>query len=325
MSVKRITDSESQLWTDTTLDTLTKSDNLEAQLKFFLISCKVNNLSAKSIRFYEQVIRPFISFCRERDITTPKEITANVIRIYILALQQRIKPVSVRDHYRGIKRFLNWLVEEGILGESPMARLRPPRVPKQIVQPFTKDQINRMLVVCNNSFAGCRDKAVIFTFVDTGLRLSELANIQLSDVNIDTGIIKVTGKGAKQRLVHISTETQKAVLTYIARRTDNFPCLWVTEERRPITAEGIRQIVRRIGKRAGITGVRCSPHTFRHTFGILALRCGIGEFGLQHLLGHESLYTTRRYTESLNDEDAIKAHMKASPVDHLKLRARERG
>jgi len=319
MSVNRLTNDKSQLWLNTSLDTLTKTDTLESHLTLFLISCQVNNLSPRSIRDYGQKLKPFITFCQGQEITNPKQITINAVRLYLLGLQQRMKPVSVHDYYRSTKRFLNWLVGEDILKENPMARLRPPKVPKRIIKPFSVEQIQRLLTVCNNTFAGCRDRAVVLTFIDTGLRLSELTSIMLSDVAMERGIIQVMGKGAKQRRVRIGKETQKAVLKYMLRRTDTLPCLWVTEERRPITAEGIRQIILRLGKRAGITGVRCSPHTFRHTFSILALRCGMGEFGLQHLLGHETLYMTRKYAGSLSDEDALSAHEKASPVDNMRL------
>jgi len=316
MSVNRLTDKKSQLWLDTSLDTLTKTDTLESHLALFLISCQVNNLSPRSIRDYGQKLKPFIAFCRGQEVTNPKQITINAIRLYLLGLQQRMKPVSVHDYYRSTKRFLNWLVEESILTENPMARLRPPKVPKRIIKPFSIEQVQRMLVVCNNTFAGCRDRAVVLTFVDTGLRLSELTGIMLTDVDMQKGVIQVMGKGAKQRQVRIGRETQKAVLKYMLRRNDTLPCLWVTEERRPITPEGVRQIILRLGRRAGITGVRCSPHTFRHTFSIYALRCGMGEFGLQRLLGHETLFMTRIYAGSLSDDDAITAHERPSPVDN---------
>jgi len=319
MSVNRLTNDKSQLWLDTTLDTLIKKDTLDSQLQLFIISCQVNNLSPQTIRFYKQTVSPFIAFCREQNIANPKQITVDVIRLYILGLQRRIKPVSVQDHYRGTKRFFNWLVEEGILHENPMARIRFPKAPKQIIQPFSVEQIKRMLVVCNRTFAGCRDRAVVLCLFDSGLRLSELAGIQLSDMDINQGIIKVMGKGAKQRLVRIGRETQKAILRYLLQRDDNWPCLWVTEERRPMQAEGIRQIIRRLGKRAGIKDVRCSPHTFRHTFAITCLRNGIGEFNLQCLLGHATLQMTRKYVQSLGASDALSAHEKASPVDNLRL------
>jgi integrase/recombinase XerC len=323
----------------TSLDRLTTGGDLVSQVRFFLISCKVDSLSPKTIHGYTQILRAFIKHCRKEHIDSAQQITTDAMRGYILNLQARMKPVSVSDHYRTIKRFLNWLCAENVLTVNPMARIRPPKVPKQVMQAFTADHIHRMLMVCGDSFAGSRDLAILLTFLDTGLRLGELAGIQMGDLDPDKGTIMVTGKGAKQRKVRMDGETQKAVLRYLLRRRakrdedikkgrkpENWPCLWVTEERRPITPDGIRQIIKRIGKRAGVTGtgLKVSPHTFRHTFAILSLRGGMGEFALQRLLGHETLTITRRYTSTLNDEDAIAAHKEASPVAYLRIRIRDK-
>jgi integrase/recombinase XerC/integrase/recombinase XerD len=320
MPVSTLNDAKSQLWLNTTLATLIKKDTLEAQLKLFLIACQVNNLSPYTIDDYARKVGFFVVFCRQNNVTDAKQITVDAVRLYILSLQQHLKSVSVHDYYGCIKRFLNWLVEESILSENPMARLRPPRVPKRVIQPFSTEQIKKMLMVCNDRFVGCRDRAIVLMFLDTGLRLSELANIMLNDIDLQKGIIMVMGKGAKQRLVRIGKDTQKAILKYMLQRNDDYGCLWVTEERRPLRLNGVKAIIRSLGNRAGITKeVRCSAHTFRHTFAIQVLRNGMGEFNLQSLLGHSSLSMTRHYVESLSVADALRAHEKASPVDNMRL------
>lgn len=156
-------------------------------------------------------------------------------------------------------------------------------------------------------------------FLDTGLRLEELANIQLQDVNFDHGTIKVMGKGAKERLVGIGRATQKALLKYLLMRTDNHDCLWVTEERMPLKRRGVQTAIGRLAERAGITDAKRGPHTFRHTSATMALRNGASPFYVQSLLGHATLAMTRRYTETVNSEDAVKAHRKFSPVDNMRL------
>lgn len=96
-----------------------------------------------------------------------------------------------------------------------MVRMRPPRVPRQIIQPFSAEDIRRMLVVIGqDSFHGYRNRAIILTFLDTGLRLSELAAIRQADIDFNNGIIKVMGKGHKERFVKVAKETQKAILSY---------------------------------------------------------------------------------------------------------------
>ena len=162
---------------------------------------------------------------------------------------------------------------------------------------------------------------MVLTFVDTGLRLSELAGIQRCDLDFDNGTIKVMGKGAKERRVHISQETQKSILRYLLRRRDDgLPCLWVTEQHKPVHPRGISSMIRRLGKLAGITGqVRTSAHTFRHTAAIQYLRNKGDQFTLQIMLGHSTLEMTKRYVSTLGVEDMLKVHQTASPVENWKL------
>ena len=298
---------------------------LESQLKLFLVTCEVNNLSPRSIEDYAQKIGAFVTFCRTQEIYKLSQVNPSAIRLFLLGTQQRCKPVSVHGYYGTVCRFFNWLVEEGTIKESPMARMHPPKVPKQLIKPFTQDHIDRLLTLCDHnrsSFLGCRDKAIVLTFLDTGLRLSELANIQLQDIDFDRETIKVMGKGAKERLVRLGEHAQKALLRYILQRNDNLDCLWLTEERKPLQARGIQQMIERLGKRAGITNVRCSPHTFRHTFAPWMLKLGADLKTIQSLLGHSTIGQTLRYAESVNSEQAVEVHRRFSPVDNMR---RKRG
>jgi len=161
-------------------------------------------------------------------------------------------------------------------------------------------------------FIGARNKAIALLFLDTGLRLSELTNIQLADIDFDREIIRVMGKDAKERVVRFGKTIQKALLKYLLLRKDDHPCLWVTEERRPMAREGIKMVVKRLCQRAGVTGVKPGAHTFRHTAAINNLRNGDDLFTLQCMLGHSTLEITRRYTSSLGAEDMIRVHKQAS-------------
>jgi integrase/recombinase XerC len=299
------------------LDHMNHLDSLEGQLKVFLLSCRVDELSPNTLYDYNQKIGAFARYC---NTVKPRDITANHVRLFLVGLQARCTPHSVKDYYGCVNRFFNWMVAEGTLERNPMASMHPPRVPKKIIQPFKMEQIRDLLLLCDeNRFLGARNKAIILTFLDTGLRLTELANIQLADVDFERETIKVMGKGAKERVVRIGKRTQKAILRYLLMRKDDHPCLWVTEERRPLRAFGVQTMIKRLGRRAGINGVRCSPHTFRHTAAINFLRNGGAEFPLQCMLGHSTLQMTRKYVSSLGQEDMIKAHRLASPVDNMRL------
>lgn len=326
MALEHLNITDSHVWPDTKLghlnnvDIITTDASLLGQLKIFLLSCKVNDLSPRTVEDYGYKVGAFVMFCRSQGIKDPHEVIPNHVRVFLLLLHERIKAVSVHDYYGCVHRFFNWLVEENILTHSPMERMRPPRVPRQVIQPFSQEDIRRMLVVLSeDNFRGHRNRAIILSFLDTGLRLSELAAIRIRDIDFDNGIIKVMGKGRKERFVRAGKESQKAILRYLLLRKDQRPELWVDDHGEPIRARGIQSLIKRLGKRAGITDARCSAHTFRHTFAVSCLRHGMGEFNLQSLLGHTTLQMTRRYVQTFGVSDALSAHERASPVDHLRL------
>ena len=150
--------------------------------------------------------------------------------------------------------------------------------------------------------------------LETGLRLSELANLKISDINMEQGIIKVVGKGDKERLVRIGIKTQKALWNYLVYRPAEGNHIWLGRDNAPFTIDGIAQMIRNLGKKHGIS---LSPHKLRHSFAISFLRNGANPFELQIALGHTTLEMTRRYTQALGFEDVFKRHMVASPVDRL--------
>lgn len=309
------------LTTDKTqIGSLSGLDHLTTQLNAFLLSCRVDGLSPATLKNYQYQVGKFVSFCLEANQTDAQSIIAQHVRLFLIKLQETNSPVSVGDYHKGVKRFFNWLVEEGLIEKSPMEHIKPPKKEERIVMPFSQDDIDNLLLLCSGPrFIDARNKAIILVFLDTGLRLSELAKIQLVDINFDRETIKVMGKGAKERVVRVGKTAQKALLRYLLSRHDNYPCLWVSEEGRPLSRDGIQIAVKKLCYRAKITDAKRGPHTFRHTFAINFLRNGGGEFALQIMLGHSSLYMTRRYVSTLGAEDSFKAHQKASPVDKMKV------
>jgi integrase/recombinase XerC/integrase/recombinase XerD len=304
-----------------TINQLTNLSDLTGYLNAFLLSCRVDRLSPATLRYYRQKIEPFARFCHSCGIWQPEHVTASHVRAFLLQLQETNNAVSVADFYRALKRWFNWMIAEEMITKSPMATIRPPRVPKKIVHPLSPQHIKDALAVCDNgTFVGMRDKAIILLLLDTGLRLSEAANIKLGDIDIEREIIRVQGKGARERIVRVGTTAQKALLRYLLSRKDKEPWLWVTQSGTRLKVAAIAQRFRVIRQLAGITDVRCSAHTCRHTFATSALLNGAGEFEVQSVLGHSTLHMTRLYVASLTSEQAILGHKRWSPVDSLKLR-----
>jgi len=288
-------------------------------VKTYLFSCTIDNKSPKTINSYGRRLRDFLRFLKAQNIEQMPQITSDIIRLYLMSLYQRnLEPSTINACYRVLSALFTWLVEWKQIKRNPIAHIKAPKYPEKVIAPLRQEHIGRLLLLCDDdSFLSLRNKAIFLTFLDTGLRLSELASVQLPDIDFNRGVIKVMGKGAKERFVAIGKRTQKTILRYLLTRSDNYSCLWVTEERRPLTWRGIQTMIKRLGKRAGIIGVRCSSHTFRHTFATQALLNGAGEFEVQSLLGHSTLTMTRRYVASLNSENAVISHKKFSPVDRL--------
>jgi len=305
----------------TALYPLTSAKNLVKQADAFLLCCRIDrNLAPTTISNYQYHLKQFIGFCSGIGVTTSGKISIQHIRQFLLKLREHNNPISVSDYLKTIKRFFNWMVEEDIIAESPATKMRLGRLPKILIKPFTYSDINALLLLCSgNRFLDLRNRAMTLILIDTGIRLGEMAGIQLSDIDFESETIRVMGKGAKERIVRIGKATQKALLRYLLARNDDFPCLWVTEERRPLTREGIRIQVKVLCKRAGIVGKKLGPHTFRHTMATMSLRNGASPFDIQSILGHETLHMTKKYTETVNSEDAVKAHRKFSPVDNMGL------
>lgn len=292
--------------------------HLLTSLNTFLLSCKVDGLSLATIRNYSYQLNAFANFCYTKQF---REITSQEIRLFLADLQKSNNPVSVSDYYKVLKRFFNWLVQEGVIKQSPMGNVKSPKLPSLLPKPFSPHDIENLLLITNEqTFLGYRNRAMILLFLDTGLRLAELTNIQLADIDFDRETIKVMGKGAKERVVRIGKSAQKALLRYLLSRDDGYPCLWVTEERRPMTKDGIQSCIKVLCRRAEITDAKIGPHTFRHTFATLAIKNGANLFYVQSLLGHSTLTMTRRYASTIDSEEAVKEHHKFSPVDNLRLK-----
>ncbi len=237
------------------------------------------------------------------------------------------RPSKAWRYYKAIRRLFNWSVEEGLLEESPVKGLRFKAPPPPPIQPYNLDELKRFLAVCELDikngarFCGLRNKGMILLFLDSGLRSSELAFLRLSDLDLEQRVVRVVGKGKKIGICPFSSKTAKAIWLYLLERKKRAKCdaLWVTEEGRPFTVAGVSSWFVRLKQRAGVN----SPgrvHRLRHTSALQYLRGAKDSFLLQLFLRHEDLAMSRRYTQGLKQEEAVKAHRNgASPVEGLGL------
>lgn len=229
---------------------------------------------------------------------------------------------TVANYYRSLRAFWSWIVTEGVIDRSPFVGMPPPKVPKKKITPFTQEQIQKLLLAATNTRSPRRDVAILLMLLDTGMRVGELVSLTIADVDLTHRKATVKGKGGKIRDVYWSPITGRALIAYLRERTietsphETDP-LWIAACGRnsgaALTQWGVRQIMERLEEATGITGVRCSPHTMRHTFALEFLGEGGDVFSLMRILGHEDLATTKRY---INASGAAlqAAHTRSSPV-----------
>ena len=296
--------------------------NLGNYLRIYLLSCKVEGKSLATLKHYHQRVSAYIFFAKGAKLPgDARGTTAQDIRLFIASLQAKgLEPSTISAHYRALKTYFTWIINEGFAETNPLDRIKPIKVPVKFPKPFSWQDIEKLIALTEgNRFLAIRNRAIILLALDTGLRLSEMAGIKIADLDFNRETIRVMGKGSKERVVRIGRKTQKAILRYFAMRDDEHDCLWVTEERRPLKLRGIQEAIKRLCHLAEINDATPGPHTFRHTAAITCLRNGMGEFTLQMMLGHSTLQMTRRYVSALNSDDVIEAHKKASPVDNMRL------
>ena len=295
---------------------------LKKQVDGFLIACQVDGLSPATIKNYRYHLSRFTEYCLKNNLTDTSAIQVRDIRGFILLLKETNNPTSISDYRKTIKRYFNWLIEEGLLKpeDNPLQNIKPPRKEYKVIVPLSPQDIDRLIdVTSGHRLIDVRNRAIVLSFLDTGVRLSELAGMNIPDIDFNHESVKVMGKGAKERRVRIGKRTQKALLRYLLMRDKVATSkLWVSEEQMPLTAAGVQTTIKTLFNRATIVGPKRGPHTFRHTFAINFLRNGGDVFSLQIILGHTTLTMTRRYVSSLGMDDAFIAHQKASPVDNLK-------
>jgi integrase/recombinase XerD len=307
--------------------------DLENLIQGFRLSCQTEGKSPRTIEWYKDFLNGFRKFLILKGFPTDlDQINRDHIRLYIAYLQneartrrgsKQLSPATIQGAVRTLKAFFSWALREDYVESNPMARIPVPKAVSKIVNTYTQEQITNLIGLCHGSNdSGCRNLAILLLLLDTGIRVSELVGIELSDVNLTDGYIKIRhAKGGKERLIPIGSLVQKSLWKYINSSrpkplTQRVTTLFLGSHGMPLTRSGVQQMIRRYGKQVNIDGVRCSPHTFRHTFSKHYLLNGGDIFSLQRILGHSSLASVRNYL-NLFAIDIKKQHQRFSPVDNL--------
>lgn len=295
---------------------------LDPAWREFLLVKEAQRCTPKTLGYYRYGLSGFIDSLKAQGVQTVRDITPHLIRAYLLSLARRgLKDTTQHAQARAIRAWLNWLVAEGELAESPMRRVAMPRLEQRIPDALTVDDVRRLLAACDRQTPrGARDYALVLVALDTGLRLAELASLKVGDIDMRTGLATVMGKGRKQRQVVVGTRARAALLrmyTLIEAKAGDglWPAFNLRGERAgTLTRDGVRLALVRLGRRAGVNP--CGPHRFRRTFALWSLRHGMDLHSLRLLMGHNDLSVLTRYLK-LAGEDLQAAHERHSPVDRL--------
>ena len=319
-----------------------KGIGLHQLVQGFLFSLQADGRAARTHEYYSKPLRHFLRYADEKgwhedishiDTQRLREFLSwTTSRVYEhgagngARLVRRGKPTSAWSYFRALRRLFNWAVDEGFLEISPVDKIRfkAPKAPP--VEPYSPDELKKFLAVCELDirngarFTGLRNRAMLLVFLDSGLRKSEMAGLKLRALNLESRRISVVGKGNKVGIVPFCPKTAKAIWLYLTEREKRAKCdsLWVTEEGKAFSVNGIDSWFDRLKQRAGVTSPGC-VHKLRHTAALQYLRGARDSFLLQLFLRHESLEMSRRYTRGLKVEEALEAHRQASPVESLGL------
>lgn len=287
----------------------------------WLRSLRARNLSAQTVHTYRQSVEQMCGWLTAHGIDTAGDVRRGDVEEWITHLLETRSAATASNRYRAVQQFWNWCLDEEEITASPMARMKPPTVPEQPVPVLADDQLKALLKSCDGrTFVDRRDTAIIRMFIDTGMRLSELAGLSVDDVDLDQEVAVVLGKGRRPRACPFGDRTAVAVDRYVRlRRNDKKHALqafWLAEKGRgPLASNGVAQMLKRRGAAVGIAGLH--PHQLRHSSVHAWLDAGGSESDAMRLFGWKSRQMLTRYAAVTADDRARKAHKRLALGDRL--------
>lgn len=299
-------------------------DDFDANVEAFLRNRRAANRSEETIEFYDRQLKNFRNFLEAQNIPTRLSlltgdiITENFIEYSMTVRNNAYTTVALR--LRALRAFLNWVVTRGVISESPMKDIVISTPKTKEVETFSRSQINDILRQPNlETFVGYRDYTMMVVYLETGIRLRESVDIKVDDIRWADSQIKIIGKNGHVRLVPFQASTRRVLKRYLRARGESYvDSLFITHDDTKMSRKAVQDRVSKYGRMAGITNVRCSPHTFRHTFAKMSVQNGANLFDLQKILGHQTLEMVRVYVNLFSSEVA-EAHAKFSPIENLHL------
>ena len=259
-------------------------------------------LSTNTLAAYRADILCLSRWLVEQDVTLSAASRSDLLAFLAWRAEGGARPRSTARQLSSFRRFYRYLVREGEINDDPTAKIAMPKIGRALPQSMTEEEVEALLDAPDvTDPLGHRDRAMLEVLYATGLRVSELINLRISQVNLNQGVIRVVGKGDKERLIPLGEESQRWLQDFIGgprmeilleRQTD---AVFPTRRGSCMTRQAFWHIIRRYAKKSGF-GRKLSPHTLRHAFATHLLNHGADLRVVQMLLGHSDLSTTQIYT-----------------------------
>jgi integrase/recombinase XerD len=275
---------------------------MQAQIDAFLAHLKLERgLSPTSISSYALDLQLFNRYCRQHGVHQPSRVRPLMVREFLQWLRTTRTPATVARKLAAVKGFFRFVIAQGELKDNPTHFIETPRLWRRLPQTLSEDEAARLVESTQGDALGLRDRALLELLYGSGLRVSEAASLQMSDVNLDVGFVRCLGKGSKERIVPLGTFAQTALRHYLeqtrpamVRRQST--AVFVNRRGMRMSRQRIWQLIRRYARAGGIEKP-IGPHTLRHSFATHLLSRGADLRTVQELLGHANIVTTQRYTQ----------------------------
>jgi integrase/recombinase XerC len=274
------------------------------------------NVSPHTERSYLSDLEQFFDFLGERDLAESDHQTLRQFIAHLMNLG--VKKTSIARKLSAMRSFFKYLNREGILANNPARLVATPRQEKKLPSVLSVDDAQRLMEAPNSSKEkpndmALRDRAILEALYSTGVRASELIGMNQDDIDRHNRLIRIRGKGRKERIVPIGTRALHAIDVYLGQsdRDAKISAIFTGHSGKRLTVRTVQRILENHGKRLGLSQ-KVSPHTLRHSFATHLLESGADLRAIQELLGHASLSTTQRYTH-LNLDSLMETYDKAHP------------
>ena len=288
----------------------------KAATDFFVYLKNERGLSARTLTAYQRDIEQLLQFLESEEIEQPRQVTQHHIRAFIAQRhRQGLGGKSLQRLLSAIRGLFRWLLREGLAEHNPATPVRAPKSPRHLPATLDADSIRQLLEIPCDTPLAIRDKAIMELFYSSGLRLSELATLRWEQLDLVSGMVTVTGKGNRTRMVPVGRMATEALLEWRKNRgvfaSFEQPFVFVSQRGTPIATRTIQSRIRYWAKRQGIPQ-NIYPHLLRHSFASHVLESSGDLRAVQELLGHADISTTQIYTH-LDFQHLAKVYDKAHP------------